>query len=364
MNLLVLAVNVCKFTFVTITIHLLSNSFFVIIKGNPESDFKNGFTAAGPVYTFRDSYIDECLKNSIPQIFTLKCDINFLTTYNWKDVNEDEVKGEIERQVIKYLELNPNLFGWYILPEELRPWRKNELAFLNLVTQTIRKYDQQHPIISYSPYNRDCYGLCNLTKNGLDYIGKNAYVLFESKEDRTKIIESMKCSMEAYNLIKSEGNLTEHSRMGIYLHLAMDPALESEDCLIPALAKHDVFLSVVCGASFILVWSLFRRVSVYRTYHIQYKAYADSMNEINKKAIQIDDKQTLTLAEIFLNSPKLIEHSESRVTHAVYTINENAKLVVSINSTNSQQKHNEILLEPFEVKYDVVRSTVIVEDLE
>lgn len=276
-----------------------------------------------------------------------------MTTHNWVSVNEEDVKREVETQARKYLELNGNVFGWYILPDELRPWRKNELDFLKIVCETIHSIDhQRHPIITYSPNNRDCHGLLNLAKNGLDFIGKNAYLLFESKEDRSKIIESMKSSLEAFSLLKTEGKITESTRVGVYLHLAMDPANESEDNLINSLAKHDIFLSVVWGAQFVIIWSLFKRVSVRRTYDLQYKAYVDSMREINDTLIDFKER-TLNLAEIFLNFPKVIEQKD-KITLAEYSLDSDFKLLVRINSSSAQQTCDDVILEPFEVKYNIV----------
>ena len=277
-----------------------------------------------------------------------------MTTHNWINVNEEEVKQEVETQVRKYLELNGNVFGWYILPDELRPWRKNELDFLKIVSKKIHEFDR-HPIITYSPFNRDCHGLLNLANNGLDFIGKNAYLLFESKEDRLKIIESMKSSQEAFSLFKNEGKTTETTRVGIYLHLAMDPTIESEDSLIGSLARHDIFLSVTWGAQFIIIWSLFKRVSVRRTYDKQYKAYVDSMKEINDTLINFREK-TFTLADIFLNFPKKIELKE-KITLAEYSIDSSLKLEVKINSSNLQQALDDVTLEPFQVKYNFVDLT-------
>ncbi len=299
------------------------------------------------------NYIESCVENNIPIVVSidLRNMVNFLTTFNFVNVNKTEVENEVVIQVKKVLALNPVIFAWYILPEELRPWRTNEMNFLNIVTSTIRQFDK-NPIISYSPNNRDEWMLKTMGENGLDYIGKQAYILFERNENRRIIIDAMKSSTDALDILNSENKLNENHILGIYLQLAMDPKLPSDDYLIPTLAKHDIFLSVANGAKFIMVWSLFKRVSVYRTYDLQYKAYADAINEINHSILTYHN-ESYSLAGILLNSKKTIYLKEDFHTHTEYEISSNLKLVLDINSANHSKIFDDISMKHFEVKYSI-----------
>ena len=98
---------------------------------------QNGFTAAGPIYIINAIYVDLCVTWKIPIIITLNLRhfVNF-STNNFAPINKTQIKSEVQNQILKALELNPIIFGWYILPEELRSWRKNEMDFLKTVSGT------------------------------------------------------------------------------------------------------------------------------------------------------------------------------------------------------------------------------------
>ena len=330
---------------------------FQIKKGNPLVDIKqNGFTAAGPVYTsMYPYYISTCIKNSLPMVVTIDLRfIDFLTKFNFVSVNKTLVEHEVESQVKKALDVNTIVFGWYILPDELRPWRANEMEFLNIVTSTIRKLDQ-HPIIAYSPNNRDALMLKTMGENGLDYLGKQAYVVFEQNENRTIIIDALKSASDSFDMLSADKKTSENSLVGVYLELAVDPQSPSDDYLIPTLARHDVFLSVAHGAKFILIWSLFRRVSVYRTYTLQYKGYVDAVKEINKSVLT-HRNSSFSLAEILLNEKKTIFLEHEYHTHAEYEISSDLTFVLDINSANCSMVFNGLEMKRFEVKYEIVES--------
>ena len=104
-------------------------------------------------------------------------------------------------------------------------------------------------------------------EHGQDVIGKNAYVLFNSKEDRTKIAKSMNDARSAYDTLK-QGDPNRQILLGVYLHLSLDPENADDDKNIPKFARHDVYLSAVLGAQIIIIWSLFNRNSVHRTYDV------------------------------------------------------------------------------------------------
>lgn len=93
-----------------------------------------------------------------------------------------------------------NVFAWNIWPEELRPWRKNEMNYLRLVVDIVRRYSDR-PITLYNPVNRDENHLGTVIERGVDICARQAYIPFDSTSDRTVIIKSVN---EACQAIKAK----------------------------------------------------------------------------------------------------------------------------------------------------------------
>jgi hypothetical protein len=372
----------------------------------PDYDCKCGFTIAGPLYTLSDLYVKQCCELNIPIILTIKIQVNFLTEYNFRPFNRKEYESNVRGQIEKYMSMKPNIFGWYILPEELRPWRKNEMDFLRDVCSIIREYDSKGGLImSYNPANRMSNHLFTMSENGLSLIGRNAYLDFNYSNSNSNsirlrsnfIIQSMNESLKCYQLIQRKNKDDSNNKrimLGIYLQMAVDPLKTEDDQYISILARHDVFLSVMHGTQMIILWSLFKRESIKRTYGIQYKAYCKAVCEINQTKFDLNNqedstesKKRFTLAEILLNQDifkktirriktlkslkskddEIKKEEEENVMNdademdfsiAEYDLKNvlqtNRKLVLKINSTNRIQALDDEEFEPFQVKYKIV----------
>ena len=339
------------------------NIQFLGYSGTPIKDINNGFSGTGPYYTHFDTNWKIAVLNNIPIVISVGAKIDFLTDYNFKEVNQQEIETIVKDQIEKYLNLKnqdpellglvPNVYAWYVMPEELRPWRKNELNYLKIVTDVIKQYSNI-PIMSYNPYNRDENGLLNLANNGLEVIGRNAYVTFDWSTDRTKIIKSMRACNNIIEKAKSNSP-GKFFTVGVYLHLAMDPIQSSDDTNIPKFVRHDMFLSAIQGAKIVTIWSLFKRKNVTRTYDIQLKAYTEIMTEINNSIIITNDETEVSLSEILLYSPKVITTSDDLTyTHAEYFINDCCKIIFDINTSNVKRTLiDNVILEPYEVRYNL-----------
>ena len=168
-----------------------------------------------------------------------------------------------------------------MLPDELRNWRKNEMDYLRLVRSIIKKYSSK-PILQYNPLNRNLTDLMKLVENGQDLIARNAYLEINSTKNRTLITESLMVCKEAYLNLKNRQQQPSSFLIGVFLMLAKDPLNVIDDKLIEKIIKHDIYQSVIGGgAQIIIIWSLFKRYEVKRTYEIQYKAYESIIKEIN-----------------------------------------------------------------------------------
>jgi hypothetical protein len=72
--------------------------------------------------------------------------------------------------------------------------------------------------------------------------------------------------------------------------LCRDPE-PNEDGEIRAWVRHDVYLGLASGAKGVLIWSLFRRTQVRRTWQLWYDAYSECARELNGE---------LGLSQVFL----------------------------------------------------------------
>ncbi len=232
------------------------------------------------------------------------------------------------------------------------------MDYLRLVRSIIKKYSSK-PIFQYNPLNRNLTDLMKLVENGQDLIARNAYLDINSTRNRTLITESLMVCKEAYLNLKNRQHQQQSSFLiGVFLMLAKDPLNVMDDKLIEKIIKHDIYQSVIGGgAQIIIIWSLFKRFEVKRTYGIQYKAYESIIKEINNLKIVYDYNKTIDLSYVLLQSAnKIIEYTQDYLyTHAEYHISDTSTLVFDINSSNYpiNDKKNNISLEPFQVKFQV-----------
>ena len=108
-----------------------------------------------------------------------------------------------------------------------------------------------------------------------------------------------------------------------------------------------------------IIWSLFKRPEVKRTYEVQYESYKKVIKEINSLIIDFKKNNTILLPEILLNSkPRLVEHSDDlKYTHAEFQISNTSKLIFDINSASHHLNYGQNkTLNPFEVRFKVIDS--------
>lgn len=249
---------------------------FLGYSGEPARDLTNGFTVAGPVYGNQLPYLQRCFSNGWPVV----AHIGPRITFNDKSpdkykVNAAALRAEVAKQVA---ELAPHreIVWWAVTPEELRPWRKDEMSYLEIVTATIRAHDPlQRPIYLYNPNNRDAKTLEPIARQ-VDVLGKGCYVnLSGKKRDRSWVRWSVEQEVAALGAAGRPGALPL-----LMPELCQDPE-PSEDAEIRAWVRHDVYLGLASGAKGVLIWSLFKRKEVKRTWALWYDAYAECARELN-----------------------------------------------------------------------------------
>ena len=259
---------------------------FMGYSGNPGRDLTNGFTVAGPVYGNQTPYLERCFANGWPVVAHVGPRISFADKNPAKyRLNETTLRQQVETQV-KGLADHKDIVWWAVLPEELRPWHSEEMDYLSIVCKTIRDSDPQHrPIYHYNPNHRNADTLLPIARQ-VDVLAKGCYVNHVGrKRDRAWIRWSIEQELRAIGQAGCSNAIPL-----LMPELCQDPQ-PTEDKEIRNWVRHDVYLGLCSGARGVLIWSLYPRKEVRRTWQLWYDAYAECGKELNGKP---------ALAQVFL----------------------------------------------------------------
>jgi hypothetical protein len=244
---------------------------FMGYSGDPSRDLTNGFTVAGPVYGNQMPYLQRCFSNGWPVVAHIGPRITFKDDKPDKyKLDEPSLRAQVEQQM-KELAPHKEIVWWAVTPEELRPWRKEEMKYLEIVCATIRKNDpQQRPIFHYNPNHSDAKRLETFARH-VDVIAKGCYVnLSGKKRDRAWVRWS----------VEQELAVRPKALALVMPELIHDPE-PGEEGEIRSWVRHDVYLGLASGAKGVCIFSLFKRKEVKRTWQLWYDAYAECARELN-----------------------------------------------------------------------------------
>lgn len=231
---------------------------------------KAGFSMAGPVYSDGQMRKLKAGSELLPIVWPLRA-VDGRTTLTRKLLDNlrldlDPYVESIEKQVRKAAS-NPNIAWWYLMPEELRPWRKLDMEFLHRAVTTIRENDpQRRPVWMYLPNHYNAEQLRPFAAE-LEIIGKGMYPSqFDKERERIWCRWSMESETEAIRQAGSRSIPIAVVEMFRQPSPEMLPKLES-------LVRHDIYLALISGAKGIAVFSLAERggFSAHRRY---FSAYA------------------------------------------------------------------------------------------
>ena len=259
---------------------------FAGYSGDPARDLASGFTLAGPVYGDQQPYLDRCFANGWPVVAHVDPRITFRDKDPAKyKLDPVSLRHEVETQV-KELAVHKQVAWWAVRPEELRHWRAEEMQYLTIVCETIRHNDPlDRPIYLYNPNNRAAGSLTPIARQ-VDVLAKGCYVnLAGHKRDRAWVRWSVEQEIEA---LRAAGR--PDAIPLVMPELCRDPE-PNEDAEIRAWVRHDVYLGLASGARGVLIWSLFKRKGVKRTWQLWYDAYSECARELNGE---------LGLSQVFL----------------------------------------------------------------
>jgi hexosaminidase len=273
--------------------------------GVPGRDLTNGFTVAGPVYGAQEKFMQQCMEAGYPVIPQLNNNL----TFNDKATNkyvvvEQDLRARLIEQIDRYKGYT-NIVWWSLTPEELRPWRKDEMKYLDLSVQMIRELDPlKRPIFMYHPNHRGIPELTTFAKS-FDVLGKGRYVNSSGKKrSRQWVRQGVEEELEAIRLSGRKNVIAL-----VMPEFCKDPDDPAEDKEIRSWVRHDVYLGLCSGAKGVLLWSLWPRKEVRRTWKTWYDAYAECGRELN-------GEQQLALPFLFgevrsdLNIQRTSKHSD------------------------------------------------------
>ncbi len=240
-------------------------------------DLKEGFSVAGPHYGGgNETQLAACEKLGLPVIAHVG-PLPGTIPGGWDAVAKmplEEVRTRTEARVREWAG-NRSIVMWAVQPEELRPWRKDEMAYLKVVTEAIRSADPQgRPVFLYNPNHRDAGSLAAIVPH-VDVVAKGCYANSAGHKDNRAWIRWSVEQMEA---------AAQRGRPGAWTlvmpELCRDPE-PGERHLIRTWVRHDCYLGLMSGAKGMLTWSLFPRKEVKATWKTWHEAYAECGREVN-----------------------------------------------------------------------------------
>ena len=254
---------------------------FMGYSGIPERDALHHFSVAGPDYSQdTEARLAAAERAGLSHPYKIGIDMDFhaKAPSQPRQLDPSEIKRLITAQVAAVAD-RPSICWWYLVPEEIRHWRKNEMEYLQAATEAIRAADPlQRPIWMYEPNHRDASSLLPTSRH-LDIIGKGFYAnLAGFRDQRIWIRWSMEQQIQAIQPLEREDG---RKRTPLVMpELCADPEDPALDHLIPRWTRHDVYLGLMAGGKGVAIWSLFPRNEVKRTWQIWYDSYARLASEL------------------------------------------------------------------------------------
>ena len=246
---------------------------------NPEQYKKDGFTVIGPVYGKVDR--DQAYsKANMPIIYSLYAkqdgatvNKDFLRRSGIK-MNKKKVAQSIRENVSEAVKKYPDIAYFYLTPEELRHWKRNEYDFIKIVTQAAHEADpEKRPVWMYLPGH---YGQDSIAKyaDRMDVIGKGCYTNYASRKNQRAWVRF------SVDIMKNAAAQGKEADMVLAV-LEMFRKVEKEELhRIPDWARHDFYASLITGAKGLAIFSLANRSGFASAHKLYYPAYSKAAKEV------------------------------------------------------------------------------------
>jgi hypothetical protein len=249
---------------------------------NLEQIKQSGFTALGPVYKGQDdALLEKCKAMKIFCLYGLRPKLKDGSLINKKSFTDrkrkfdwNEICASIVSEVDK-VKAQKTICLWYIHPEELRWWRKNEIKYLEEAYNAICKTDpHKRPVWTYFPGHYTSNSLIKLLPYQ-DIAGKGTYTNYSGMEEQRIWVKwSIEQELEAVKKYPQKNIIPI-----LVPEMFRNPKYPEK---IRDYVRHDVYLGLVSGAKGIVVYSLTKRKKF--EYHQEYlDAYCEVAMELMKR---------------------------------------------------------------------------------
>lgn len=229
-----------------------------------------GFSVFGPQYELLEQCLEDAEKHDMQVVYSVGLKVKF--TRQKVDIVEEEVTRELTRQVSAVAN-NPRIVAWDLRPEELRPWRKDEMDYLKFATKAIREADPlKRPIYHYIPGHASAKRMIPIAP-WVDLIGKGMYTNYSSMKNSRVWC---RWSIEQEVVAIKEAN---SSAVPLSVPEMFQQPTPEELPKVASWVRHDVYLSLVSGAKGIVVFSL-REREKFEAWEAYYAAYQQIGKEL------------------------------------------------------------------------------------
>ncbi len=183
---------------------------------------------------------------------------------------DDEARAALETQIDAVVD-HPALAGWYVLPEEVRPWVDAEVEYLSWTRSVVRSRDASgRPLLSYQPNHRRRKELVAASAS-FDIVTRGLYANFVgAAHSRAWVREGARTIADAS---------TDEQSPWAVLEMFSQPEADDLD-RVRAWVRHDVYASLVGGARGVLVFSGWPREG-FDAYGTYLDAYLEVASELN-----------------------------------------------------------------------------------
>jgi len=224
----------------------------------------SSFNLLGPQYGPNQTVLQEAKTYGLRAIYTVGADVDFLKEKGLPKPVE-KLAAEVKAQVSKVAP-DRTIAWWYLAQEELRTWRRDEMLYLEKITDAIREADPLHrPILMYDAGHRSS-AVMALTGRYLDFAAKGSYVNYSGNVDRRAwLAASIQQEVEA-------ARVAPRKLTPLLIPEMFQDAPGGRRGQIGRWVRHDVVRGLIEGAAGLLIFSFARRNNFddYETYFAAY----------------------------------------------------------------------------------------------
>ncbi len=252
---------------------------------------QNGnITLIGPAYELNDLVIADAKRSKLKCAYTMysigkqqflvdgvnlgsKAGIEQLGKEK-KQPNWEHIRAEIAT-IINAVGNNPEIAVWNLQPEEVRPWRKTELAILQFVAKTVKELDPlKRPVALYLP-NHYGAGTMKSFFPSLDISWRGMYVNYAGKQESR--VWARWCIEQQLEAMKEVPGAVCWALPEMF----RTPKAPEDMVKIPAWVRHDTYIALAAGAKGVLIFSARKRPHFTEAWKIYMDAYLAVSRELN-----------------------------------------------------------------------------------